>query len=92
MGNGWFEHAMTATGCWPKSLLRTAKSRSNAASPCGNVLATHMIHNCDNVLHACFCSVTLGSRIFVPADRFMWNRASTWGQAAFASGPKIFQE
>ena len=51
--------------------------------PCGNVLPTHIIHHCDNILHPCLCSVTLGFRIFVLADRSIGNRASTWGLAAF---------
>ena len=34
-----------------------------AATPCGNVLATRVIHYYDNLLHACLCSVTLRKRI-----------------------------
>ena len=64
-------------GTGPKS-LRTAKSRSNPASPCGNVLPTHITDHFDNIVHACLCSVTLGFRIFVLADRYIGNRASTW--------------
>ena len=73
---------MLILGAGPKS-LRAAKSRSNPASPCGNVLPTHIIHHCDNILHPCLCSVTLGFRIFVLADRSIGNRASTWGMAGF---------
>ena len=69
-------------GAGPKS-LRAAKSRSNPASPCGNVLPTHIIHHCDNILHPCLCSVTMGFRIFVLADRSIGNPASTWGMAGF---------
>ena len=69
-------------GAGPES-LRAAKSRSNPASPCGNVLPTHITHHCDNILHASLCSVTLGFRIFVLADRSIGNRASTWGLAVF---------
>ena len=33
-----------------------------AATPCGNVLATRVIHYYDNLLHACLRSVTLRKR------------------------------
>ena len=33
-----------------------------AAPPCGNVLATRVIHYYDNLLHACLRSVTLRKR------------------------------
>ena len=75
--NYYLEGLIYYLGAGPKS-LRTAKSRSNLASPCGNVLPTHTTDHCDNIVHACLCSVTLGFRIFVLADRSIGNRASTW--------------
>ena len=43
MVEGLHRHSIYVLGTGPKS-LRTAKSRSNPASPCGNVLPTHITH------------------------------------------------